>query len=108
MERDPVCGMTVDAERAAATVEHARKTYYFCCTGCAAKFRAEPDKFLAARPAAAFPVHQIAPLVQLGEPKPAATTAKPTAYICPMDPQVRRDHPGPCPKCGMALEPDVP
>ena len=25
-----------------------------------------------------------------------------------MDPEVRQDHPGACPKCGMALEPDVP
>jgi P-type Cu+ transporter len=29
-------------------------------------------------------------------------------YVCPMDPEVRQDHPGACPKCGMALEPDVP
>src|SRR4029078_11924690 len=26
-------------------------------------------------------------------------------YICPKDPEVRSDRPGPCPKCGMALEP---
>ncbi len=26
-------------------------------------------------------------------------------YTCPMHPEVRQDHPGPCPKCGMALEP---
>ena len=26
-------------------------------------------------------------------------------YTCPMHPAVRQDHPGPCPKCGMALEP---
>ena len=25
-----------------------------------------------------------------------------------MDPEVREGHPGACPKCGMALEPDVP
>jgi multidrug efflux pump subunit AcrA (membrane-fusion protein) len=24
-------------------------------------------------------------------------------YTCPMDPEVRQDHPGACPKCGMAL-----
>ncbi len=29
-------------------------------------------------------------------------------YVCPMDSEVRQDHPGACPKCGMALEPDVP
>ena len=26
-------------------------------------------------------------------------------YTCPMHPQVQQDHPGDCPKCGMALEP---
>ncbi len=28
-------------------------------------------------------------------------------YTCPMDPEVRQDHPGACPVCGMALEPDL-
>ncbi|MBV8978321.1 MAG: copper-translocating P-type ATPase [Alphaproteobacteria bacterium] len=28
-------------------------------------------------------------------------------YTCPMHPQIRRDHPGNCPICGMALEPLV-
>jgi Cu+-exporting ATPase len=40
---------------------------------------------------------------------PDAKKTPPAAiYTCPMDPEVRQDHPGPCPKCGMALEPDVP
>ena len=29
-------------------------------------------------------------------------------YTCPMHPEVRQDHPGACPKCGMPLEPVVP
>ena len=29
-------------------------------------------------------------------------------YTCPMHPEVRQDHPGACPKCGMALEPETP
>ncbi|HEX7928017.1 MAG TPA: copper-translocating P-type ATPase [bacterium] len=29
-------------------------------------------------------------------------------YICPMDPEVREPKPGACPKCGMALEPELP
>jgi len=28
-----------------------------------------------------------------------------TIYTCPMHPEVQQDHPGDCPKCGMALEP---
>ena len=30
-----------------------------------------------------------------------------TEYICPMDPEVLESEPGPCPVCGMALEPRV-
>ncbi len=51
-ERDPVCGMQVDPARAAAlTAEHAGKRYYFCSLGCAAKFQANPDKYLAPKSA---------------------------------------------------------
>lgn len=31
-----------------------------------------------------------------------------TIYTCPMHPEVRQDHPGNCPKCGMTLEPLIP
>ena len=31
-----------------------------------------------------------------------------TIYTCPMHPEVRQDHPGNCPKCGMTLEPMLP
>jgi len=31
-----------------------------------------------------------------------------TAYVCPMDPEVRQPQPGACPQCGMALEPELP
>ena len=37
-----------------------------------------------------------------------ATAPAGTVYTCPMHPEVRQDHPGPCPKCGMALEPLLP
>jgi Cu+-exporting ATPase len=49
-------------------------------------------------------------------PKPAPQATLPHAspphgavtYTCPMHPEVRQDHPGACPKCGMALEPEIP
>ena len=31
-----------------------------------------------------------------------------TLYTCPMHPEIRQDHPGNCPKCGMTLEPVMP
>src|SRR4051812_44043091 len=46
MALDPVCGMTVDPARAAGQVDHAGTTYYFCSKGCAAKFTADPGKYL--------------------------------------------------------------
>ena len=56
MERDPVCGMQVDPEKARARADHAGRTYYFCCTGCAQKFQAAPGKYLAPRPALFGPI----------------------------------------------------
>lgn len=44
---DPVCGMTVTVSERTPAVEHEGATYYFCCGGCAAKFREAPAGFLA-------------------------------------------------------------
>jgi len=46
MERDPVCGMNVDPDKATARVDHAGKTYYFCAPGCARRFQQAPEKYL--------------------------------------------------------------
>jgi len=51
MEKDPVCGMSVEPLRAAAQEEHDGKNYFFCSGGCATKFRTEPAKYLS-QPAA--------------------------------------------------------
>lgn len=61
---------------------------------------------------------QPAPVVALTRPLPAqspqpahaaapdaAPDAAPTTYTCPMHPEVRMDHPGTCPTCGMTLVP---
>ena len=47
-ERDPVCGMAVDPEKAAGASVHAGKTYYFCSTSCRDEFEKEPAKYAAA------------------------------------------------------------
>lgn len=46
MTKDPVCGMTVDPETAAAKIEYKGQTYYFCCPGCKAAFEKDPKKYL--------------------------------------------------------------
>ncbi|HVL67070.1 MAG TPA: heavy metal translocating P-type ATPase [Vicinamibacterales bacterium] len=89
---DPVCGMRIDPATAAGTWEYQGTRYYFCNPSCLTRFQADPAKYL--DPATAKSMEP--------PPAPAGTT-----YFCPMDPEVRQDHPGSCPKCGMALEPDL-
>jgi P-type Cu+ transporter len=93
--KDPVCGMTV-TEQSRHVHVHDGKPVYFCSAGCKAKFAAEPAKYLGA--SAEAPASE-----RPEEPVPAGSI-----YTCPMHPEVRQDHPGACPKCGMALEPEMP
>jgi xanthine dehydrogenase accessory factor len=46
---DPVCGMTVRVTGTTPSADHAGRTYWFCCGGCAARFAADPESFLAAQ-----------------------------------------------------------
>jgi Cu+-exporting ATPase len=95
---DPVCGMKVDPDHArGGSFEHDGTTYFFCGQKCHARFAAEPAKFLAAQSAPPRPA-----------PPPTAPVKSGVIYVCPMDPEVRSDKPGACPKCGMALEPEQP
>jgi len=88
--------MNVDPMTSASHV-HDGQTYYFCHPGCLTKFRNDPNKYLSGHVEAM--THSLA----------VSTPVKPgTRYICPMDPEVESDRPGPCPKCGMALEPAMP
>jgi P-type Cu+ transporter len=98
-EKDPVCGMMVHPEKAAGKVEHSGKTYYFCSTRCAERFRNEPEKFLMA-PGRSGMEHPAGYVVT-----PAAAVSKHVRYTCPMHPEIVQIGPGTCPKCGMALEP---
>jgi len=88
---DPVCGMTVTPPTPHGPMEHGGTTYWFCSASCLQKFQAAPAKFLTGT----------APR----EPMAAAATPAGTIWTCPMHPQIRQDHPGACPLCGMPLEP---
>ena len=46
-QKDPVCGMAVDAKKAAATSTYKGKTYYFCSQSCKERFDQSPEKYLA-------------------------------------------------------------
>lgn len=43
---DPVCGMSIDPDRAAATRKYEGKTVYFCSTGCAERFDVNPAQYM--------------------------------------------------------------
>ncbi|WP_411878814.1 heavy metal translocating P-type ATPase [Polaromonas sp. YR568] len=92
--KDPVCGMDVTTA-SPHHLEHGGRPYYFCSAGCLAKFSADPAAYLGApAPAAAR--------------EPDTGRAGETLYTCPMHPDIRQNHPGNCPICGMTLEPVMP
>ncbi len=45
MEKDPTCGMEVDAATAQKS-KYKGKTYYFCCPICKEVFDKEPEKYV--------------------------------------------------------------
>ena len=45
MEVDPVCGMRIDSEEAAGTIEYGGKTFYFCSQACFDAFQADPVSY---------------------------------------------------------------
>jgi Cu+-exporting ATPase len=123
-DTDPVCNMKVDPATAADRLEHDGRIYYFCCGGCRRKFEADPERYL--KPSAPAPGPAIVPISLIksapaetrpAEPRPVSIESGGAAhlppsppspyvtYTCPMDPEVKQAGPGPCSKCGMALEP---
>jgi Cu+-exporting ATPase len=104
---DPVCGMSVSNDSVhSATVEGTK--YVFCSAGCRKKFIENPSAYVTADTHSRAHVHQRGH----GAPARAAVPAEPvpagTIYTCPMHPEIRQVGPGACPKCGMALEPEMP
>src|SRR5678815_1791149 len=89
-EIDPVCKMRVLPETAVAKYDYNGKTYYFCATRCMERFKADPSAFL-----------------KTDKPTSADAVSSDVIYTCPMHPEVRQKGPGSCPKCGMALEPEM-
>jgi P-type Cu+ transporter len=120
--QDLVCGMNVEPSSARHKLDHAGKTYYFCSASCREKFSARPNDYVAldGAPVAGSQLINIAmgaakpPLVNRvpAIPGPAASSttapAAPGVYVCPMCPEVRSAKPDACPRCGMALEREMP
>jgi len=116
---DPVCGMTVDpAKNKGGSFEYDGTTYFFCSPGCRTKFEADPAGWLKSGPKgmranAPQPVPLTLKRPSTSAPRHESTRApehggaSAPVWICPMDPEVRSTTPGACPKCGMALEPEL-
>lgn len=85
---DPVCGMSVDTDKNKLIFDHEGTAYHFCSEKCHEKFEADPEFYISG-------AHK--------QKKNNAVAG--TEYTCPMHPEIIQDHPGDCPKCGMALEP---
>ena len=108
---DPVCGMEISREDAVGSYVHEGQEYFFCHPSCLENFRANPGQYLSrvqASGAKARAVPQRSFVVaKSGTPQDDRLTAEGESpiYTCPMDPEVRQPGPGPCPVCGMALEP---
>ncbi len=86
---DPVCGMKVDAAKTLHHATVASTAYHFCSAACQTKFLADTARYLDPRAS----IHT------------AETAGEGMIWTCPMHPEIRRDGPGSCPICGMALEP---
>jgi Cu+-exporting ATPase len=46
MEKDPVCGMSIDPQKAAGKSEYQGKTFYFCSADCKQAFDKEPQRYV--------------------------------------------------------------
>jgi Cu+-exporting ATPase len=101
---DPVCGMEISREDAVGSYVHEGKEYFFCHASCLENFRANPNQYLnpsrteAAAETAESSARFLAPLGMTPADKGAI-------FTCQMHPEERKQGPGACPKCGMALKP---
>jgi Cu+-exporting ATPase len=101
--RDPVCGMRVDPATAKISAEHGGRRAFFCGPRCRERFLADPSRYDTVTGNAV----DAAGAGEPGRDGDAPAAGGGGGYTCPMHPEVRADGPGPCPDCGMALEPVV-
>lgn len=101
---DLVCGMSTEDESAFNRYEYEGSSYYFCSEHCLSKFKESPENYGTGETQECCHGKHVEKMdPQLAQEWPRDPTT-PT-YTCPMHPEVEKEGPGPCPKCGMALEP---
>lgn len=89
--QDPVCGMFISPESAKGQSKFQGQTFYFCNMKCKTKFDQVPSQYVD----------------RLKAKSPATDLPQDVRYTCPMHPEIIKIGPGPCPICGMALEPMI-
>ncbi|MEW8658229.1 MAG: heavy metal translocating P-type ATPase [Candidatus Thiodiazotropha endolucinida] len=105
IEKDPVCGMTV-SQPSRYRFSHEGIEYHFCSEVCRTRFSDDPFSYLYGDDKG--PDHQCHDHIHIHEKRdwdPGGSLVGGALYTCPMHPEIIQDHPGNCPKCGMALEP---
>ena len=107
---DPVCGMSVSAD-SPWQYQWQERTVHFCSESCRDKFVAEPRRYLPDESGEGAEHHHDPPEHSHVSTNAAAVCSDDSCalpgveWTCPMHPEIVQDHPGSCPKCGMALEP---
>ena len=97
MTQDPICGTTVDENKAMRS-EREGKSYYFCSEHCQRKFLAAPE---VSAPPATSPLqghhdhsrhhgHEVHHATKAEPGATPRTATKKTIYTCPMQPEIER------------------
>jgi len=105
--KDPVCGMNVSLD-SKYSYRYKNEDYRFCSEHCLVKFKAHPEDYLKKEGSDTLkePICTNENLCSINTTS-YVKEENSTKYTCPMHPEIVQDHPGSCPKCGMALEPVV-
>ncbi|RTZ61138.1 MAG: copper-transporting ATPase, partial [Gammaproteobacteria bacterium] len=103
---DPVCGMEVSPE-SEFRLEFEGNEILFCSEHCLHRFEASADDYAARiKGVRGHEDHDHGESHHdHAQPMQVASAAPGTVYTCPMHPEIRKNEPDACPKCGMALEP---
>ncbi|MCG7904763.1 MAG: heavy metal translocating P-type ATPase [Candidatus Thiodiazotropha weberae] len=110
IEKDPVCGMTV-SQPSRYRFSYEGIEYHFCSEVCRTRFSDDPLIYLHGDDKGADHQchephgHDHTHLHEKKDRDPGGSAIGGSDYTCPMHPEIIQDHPGSCPKCGMALEP---
>jgi len=103
--KDVVCGMEVDPSVSLKLI-YKNENYYFCSESCHDKFEQNPHSYIktTTTQCSSHEKEDDEACDVSFQVERNVSPALGTKYTCPMHPEIIRDEPGACPKCGMALK----